>query len=603
MAVEQLLGCSDSAAVLFWDASLGSPNPTVLQERLASPMDCWHAGLRLGLGGLPGILDFIAPTWMLSCDPPPDIEATSWRLSLRACLVRMEALRQLGGPRPEFQTLAAAGLEMGHRWIRGGAFLRHWPTLVEDGRWKIEDKTTPRIPRGKFVSREPALTPALSPGERETGFPRLGQEMAPDWHWCGGTMREYSGEFSPIALLPFEDELRFAYYCYGRKWAGWALFRALLTRYVSWPTALRAWRKVMSTSRPPMPAPFRPPVISSPVVRRPVVSSLLNPRVTVLIPTVDRYSYLRTLLEQLRRQTVPPFEIIIVDQTPAGRGQPGLYETFLDLPLKVIHQATSGQCSSRNAGLQASRGDFILLLDDDDEVPANLIENHLSTLAKFGAEVSCGVAEELGAGPLPSDFRFLRASDVFPANNTLLQRAVLRRSGLFDLAYDRQARADGDLGMRLYLAGATLVLNPDISVLHHHAPAGGLRTHKARTVTYAQSRSLVFCRALASASEFYLARRYYKQGQARELYWQSVLGTFSLHGSLPKRTAKLFVGALLLPATLWQLRSRMAEANDLVTQFPQIPALAPNLTPDKRLKKSPGEGTGPTESLISGAIL
>jgi glycosyltransferase involved in cell wall biosynthesis len=575
-AVEQLSGSSDSAAVLFWDASLEPPNPVILQQRIASPLDGWHAGLRLGLGGLPGILDFISPTWMLSRDPPPDVEVTSWRLSLRACLVKMEALRQLGGPRPEFQTLSAAGLEMGHRWIRSGAFLRHVPLLLDDK--------------------------ATGPQDYET---HSGQKR--------GRRSIINSQRGRNPSLPFEDELRFAYYCYGRKWAGWALFRALAIKYVSLPTALRAWRKVLSTSRPPKPVPFRsqisarrpPPSAAScgPVVSSPEVSRPANARVTVLIPTLNRYSYLQTLLEQLRRQTVPPLEIIIVDQTPADRRPSGLYETFRDLPLNVIHQAEPRQCTSRNAGLQASRGDFILFLDDDDEIPADLIETHLHTLAEFGAEVSCGVAEELGAGSLPPDFRFLRASDVFPTNNTLIQRAVLRRSGLFDLAYNRRARADGDLGMRLYLAGATMMLNPAISVLHHHAPAGGLRTHRARTVTYALSRGRVFCRALASVSEFYLARRYFSPEQVRELYWQSILGSFSLHGSLPKRAAKFFAGALLLPATLWQLRSRMAQATDLAVQFPQIPDLARSVTPDRLVNKSPGEGTGPTASLISDAIL
>ena len=122
---------SNTDAVLFWDASLGTPNQAFIQELAVSPVDCWHAGLKLGMGGSPGVLDFMSPTWMLACDPPANIDATSWRLSLRACLVKMDVLRKLGGPCPEFQTLEVAALEMGHRWVRRGALMRHVPELLD----------------------------------------------------------------------------------------------------------------------------------------------------------------------------------------------------------------------------------------------------------------------------------------------------------------------------------------------------------------------------------------------------------------------------------------------------------------------------------------
>src|SRR2546430_4969290 len=94
-AVERLTRTSTAAAVLFWDAALGTPDQQVLLRTLESPGDVWHAGLELGMGGQPGIIRFVSPTWMLTCDPPCDIEATSWRLSLRACLVRTDVLRRL----------------------------------------------------------------------------------------------------------------------------------------------------------------------------------------------------------------------------------------------------------------------------------------------------------------------------------------------------------------------------------------------------------------------------------------------------------------------------------------------------------------------------
>ena len=541
---EQLTSTSTAAAVLLWDAALGTPDQQVLLRALESPGDVWHAGLKLGMNGQPGIIRFVSPTWMLTCDPPCDIEATSWRLSLRACLVRTDVLRRLGGPKPDFQGLEGAGLELGHRWMRRGALMRHVPALLNH-------------------------------------------------------RSVVSGQCSVVSI-PFEDELRFVYYRHGRKWAGWALFRALMTRYTTPLTALRSWRKVMSASRPPEPAPYRPAFVqrsgfdvqgsrfdslssgtmdsSCSAVTTDPQPSTFNPQpasVSVLIPTLDRYPYLRTLLGQLRQQTVRPLEIIIIDQTAADRRQEGLFEAFSDLPLKVIYQDEPGQCTARNAGLQMARGDYILFIDDDDEVKSDLIELHLRTLVEFGVEVSSGVADEVGAGPLPADFCLLRVSDVFPMGNTMIRREVLRRSGLFDLAYNRGQRADGDLGMRVYLSGALMVLNPGISVLHHHAPVGGLRRHKARTVTYAASRKRLMHRNLPTPTEIYLGNRYFSEMQVREMIWLRVLGTFSSWGGRFRKATKICVSAILLPHTLGVIRKNWKKATSLLDEFPQIPELPP----------------------------
>ena len=96
---------SNAAAWLFWDSVLGSPDPRLVPQLLSQTADVWHGGLALGMKGLPGLTDFVNPTWMLNCDADETYDSTSWRLSLRACLVRTKALRQLGGPRQHFQTL------------------------------------------------------------------------------------------------------------------------------------------------------------------------------------------------------------------------------------------------------------------------------------------------------------------------------------------------------------------------------------------------------------------------------------------------------------------------------------------------------------------
>ena len=277
----------------------------------------------------------------------------------------------------------------------------------------------------------------------------------------------------------------------------------------------------------------------------------------------------------MRAQSAPPLEIIVVDQTAAGERDTAWPARFADLPLRVIWRDTAGQCSSRNAGLAVTRGDAVLFLDDDDEVPPDLIARHLAYLARFGVDASCGVAEELGAGALPAAFGLVRDSDVFPTNNALLRRDALAGSGLFDLAYERGERADGDLGMRLYLAGRTLGLNPGASVLHLHAPRGGLRQHRARVVTRGGSRGSLTGRHLLAPTEGYYWSRYFTAGQAHEALLIRTVSTLRGDGRRSRRLLRAALMLLWLPDTWRQNRARLAQGRAMLDRFPSIPAYEP----------------------------
>jgi len=300
---------------------------------------------------------------------------------------------------------------------------------------------------------------------------------------------------------------------------------------------------------------------------------LATARVTVLIPTLDRYPYLHVVLENLRSQTVRPHEVIIIDQTAKEKRDLTIREKFGDLPLVLMYQDEPGQCVSRNAGLRVSTGDYILFIDDDDELPPELIADHLANLYRYDADVSSGVVQELGTDRLPESQWFVRASDVFPTNNTLVRRDVLRHSGLFDLAFNRAPRADGELGMRVYQSGAFMVLDQGLSALHHHAPAGGLRVHKARVITYRSSRGTLTQRHLPHISEIYLVSRHFTQRQRREMLWLRTFGTLSGHGGPMHRLAKAVVGSAQLPDTIKTTLARRAQATEWLQRFPQISSL------------------------------
>ena len=190
---------------------------------------------------------------------------------------------------------------------------------------------------------------------------------------------------------------------------------------------------------------------------------------------------------------------------------------------------------------------------------------------------------------MPEDFTYTRTSNVFPTNNSLIRKEILQKSGLFDLAFDRGQRADHDLGMRIYLSGALMILSPEIAVFHHHAPVGGLRTHNARAITYARSRQKLSVRHLPSVTEFYLAQRYFSPRQVREMSWLRVFGTFSVRGSRAKKLMKILTGLVCLPDTLMQCHRKYRQAAVLLKTFPQISELPHNNVQDDSLEKEEAE--------------
>lgn len=479
---------SHADAVLCWDAALGPPRLVPLGHA-----DVIHGGLALGMRGLPAIIDFVHPTWMWNADADPRIASTSWRLSLRACLVRTEVIRQLGGPHPGFRSLAGAGLELGHRYLTRGALVRH----------------------------DPALAPA--PADPPS--------------------------------LPLYDEVLFARRRFGAFWTRWALGRGIATGTYSVRDVASA-RAALAVGAPATAA----------YERAAAALPLRSAKVSAIIPTIERYPYLRQLLEQLAVQTVPAHEIIVVDQTPRELRDANIESWFPDLPIRVIWREQPGQCSARNDAIAAMTGDHALFLDDDVEVGPDLIARHLAR----DVDVSCGVADEVGA-PVPDYQGFLRASDTFPTGNSLVRVAALRRSGLFDVAFDCKPCEDGDLGMRLYLAGVEMILDPGIRVLHHRAPRGGLRVHKARVVTYASSRSRITHRNLPHASEVYLATRYFTPRQVREMLVLRRWSTLQMRGKSTARAAKLVFGLVTLPSTNRRLTRAVDDASRMAPKIPFPP--------------------------------
>ncbi len=478
--------------------------PALIEDRA----DVLHGGLLLGMHGLPAELDLVQPQWWFAVDAPADIQAMSWRASLRACLVRADVVRRLGGLDAGFETMAGAGLDFGWRCLARGAIVLHEPRLVPAGR--------------------PLATVALPRPDR---FLLLRRHCPDKWTRYVAARRCFAGH--PRA------EIRA--YCH----------------------AVR-----IATATPP-------PATPAAVYERPGAPVTITdpPRVSVILPTLGRPEMVAQVLDDLRHQTVPPCEVVLVDQ---NNGPPEeRYAGFADLPLEVIHQDATGQWLARNAAVERARGELLLFLDDDSRIGPDFVERHLEALAFYRADVSAGASLSAVGAPVPENYGFFRAADQFDSGNALVRREVLARVGAFDHHYDRMRGGDADFGTRVYLAGGLLVHNPSAARSHLKAAAGGLRSFGSWD-SYRQ-RGIITPKPTPSV--VYYSLRYFSARQTREglligLAQSAVPYHLKRRASRRQWARFLAVELLRLPLTAVRVTRSVRSARRMLAEGPRMPRRA-----------------------------
>lgn len=204
-----------------------------------------------------------------------------------------------------------------------------------------------------------------------------------------------------------------------------------------------------------------------------VISAMGDPLVSVIIPTLNRYKYLKDVLHDLERQHYKNFEVIVIDQSEPYN--PDFYKNF-KIDIKLIHQKEKALWLARNTAVKSARGEYILLFDDDSRIDPDWISEHLKCIEYFNADISSGVSLSAVGGGIPHHYSFYRWSDQLDTGNALIHKDVFCKTGLFDRQFEKQRMGDGEFGLRSFLAGFKNISNPNAKRLHLKVGSGGLRT-------------------------------------------------------------------------------------------------------------------------------
>lgn len=363
--------------------------------------------------------------------------------------------------------------------------------------------------------------------------------------------------------VPLLDEYRFTRKYHKSRWANYCF----LLRLVSFCNPFKEFRAWNNTRSIKQKAIFKKPLSTE---WKNFKSSLVanQPKVSVIIPTLNRYEYLKDVLLDLEEQEYSNFDVIIMDQSEPF--DLNFYSNF-KLDIKVNYQEEKALWMARNSAVKLSDAKYYLLFDDDSRVESNWILNHLKGMDLFNADISSGQSISKVGQELPENYQFFRVSDLLDTGNVLIKREVFESLGMFDRQFEKQRMGDGEFGMRAYLNGFLNISNPYATRLHLKVKSGGLR----QLGSWDAFRPKNIFAPKPIPSVLYLFRKYFGKNLARWALVKSIppsIIPYRFKKNKPFLVLGILVSILLFPLVLIQIINSWRQASIKLNQGAKIEA-------------------------------
>jgi len=229
-----------------------------------------------------------------------------------------------------------------------------------------------------------------------------------------------------------------------------------------------------------------------------------NKRVSIIVLNWNGRRLLGGCLRSLATQTCADYEMIVVDNASVDGSVEYVRTNFPSVKI-IENKGNLGFAEGNNAGIAASVGDYIIILNNDTRVPSNFTQTlvECASASPQAGSIGCRIVQEdgtLGYGPLSTNNGFLvpmfMGSNFLPnriastfnvegycmtncATAVLYKRQALEITGVFDTDFWADWE-DHDLGFRLWLSGYKNFYTTRTHVVHVGGGSFGREISKDR---------------------------------------------------------------------------------------------------------------------------
>lgn len=119
------------------------------------------------------------------------------------------------------------------------------------------------------------------------------------------------------------------------------------------------------------------------------------PEISVIVPVYKVEPYIHKCVDSILAQTFTDYELILVDDgSPDTCGNICDEYAQKDARIHVIHKENGGLSDARNAGVKIACGEYVIFIDSDDYIDADMLSYLYENLKKADADMAtCGIYE------------------------------------------------------------------------------------------------------------------------------------------------------------------------------------------------------------------
>lgn len=216
--------------------------------------------------------------------------------------------------------------------------------------------------------------------------------------------------------------------------------------------------------------------------------------ISIIIPTRNRFEYIKLLIDDILKQDISNYEIIVVDQSENSQKIQNC---------KHIISDTLGPCVSRNIGAKAAKGEILVFLDDDARIYSDFINEITLPIKNDRFDVVAGAVCDYEGNYRTNGESFLKKKNsnfikvltsnpdgpvsritlAFPAGCSAILKTAFDDVGGFEESFDPTgAGEDRDMALKLFKHGFAIWYNAKAKLLHAVAQTGGTRDLGSRNV-------------------------------------------------------------------------------------------------------------------------